>query len=208
MRTSIRLIGLAALTAATVSCGDVVRQGNSPVFLVIDQLQGIHGGKTLGTGTSNLISDVITNVTDPAPCTTASPCPTVFNDLGSVTMHAPLKDIGGTTTLSPTTNNEVTINRYHVEYVRADGHNIQGVDVPHAFDSAVTGTIPAGGNLTLGFELVRSVAKKESPLAELRINKNIINVIAQVTFYGVDRVGNSMTVMGQIGIEFADFGDF
>ena len=40
MRTAIRLIGLAALVAATVSCGDVVRQGSSPVFLVIDPLHG------------------------------------------------------------------------------------------------------------------------------------------------------------------------
>jgi len=40
MRNATRLIGLAALVAASVSCGDVVRQGSSPVFLVIDQLSG------------------------------------------------------------------------------------------------------------------------------------------------------------------------
>ncbi len=46
MRTSIRVFGLAALIAATVSCGDVVRQGSSPVFLVIDQLAGQRGAAT------------------------------------------------------------------------------------------------------------------------------------------------------------------
>jgi len=43
MRNATRLIALAALVTATVSCGDVVRQGSSPVYLVIDQLQGIIG---------------------------------------------------------------------------------------------------------------------------------------------------------------------
>jgi hypothetical protein len=125
-----------------------------------------------------------------------------------VTLRAPLKDIGATAPLSPTSNNEVTVNRYHVEYIRADGRNTPGVDVPYAFDSALTGTIPAGGTVTLGFELVRSAAKLESPLVQLKTSPNIINVIARVTFYGADRVGNNVTVMGQIGIEFGNFGDF
>ena len=96
----------------------------------------------------------------------------------------------------------------HVEYIRADGRNTQGVDVPFAFDSAVTGTIPAGGTVTLGFELVRNVAKREAPLAQLRTSSNFIAAIAKVTFYGVDRVGNNISVQGQISIEFGNFGDF
>jgi hypothetical protein len=208
MRTCIRGFGLAAVIAATVSCGDVARQGSSPVYLVIDTLTGIKGGVTQGSGTTNLISDVVTNVSTPLPCTQDNPCPTIFNDMGSVTLRAPLKDIGATAALSPTSNNEVTVNRYHVEYIRADGRNTPGVDVPYAFDSALTGTIPAGGTVTLGFELVRSAAKLESPLVQLKTSPNIINVIARVTFYGADRVGNNVTVMGQIGIEFGNFGDF
>jgi hypothetical protein len=206
MRTSIRLIGLTALIAATVSCGDVVRQGSSPVFLVIDQLQGISGAPPR-TPSSTLTSDVITNVITPAPCTADSPCPTVFGDGGSVVLRAPLKDTGATSTLAPTTNNEVTINRVHVEYIRADGRSTPGVDVPFAFDTAVTGTIGAGGTLTIGFELVRNVAKQESPLVQLRASSNMIGVIARVTFYGVDRVGNAIQATGQISIEFGNFGD-
>jgi hypothetical protein len=208
MRTCIRGFGLAAVIAATVSCGDVARQGSSPVYLVIDTLTGIKGGVTQGSGTTNLISDVVTNVSTPLPCTQDNPCPTIFNDMGSVTLRAPLKDIGATAALAPTSNNEVTINRLHVQYTRADGRNTPGVDVPYAFDSALTGTIPAGGTVTLGFELVRSAAKLESPLVQLKTSPNIINVIARVTFYGADRVGNNVTVMGQIGIEFGNFGDF
>ncbi len=208
MRNATRLIGLAALIAASVSCGDVVRQGSSPVFLVIDQLLGIRGNTTAGTPSTTLTSDVITNRTTPDPCTTAIPCPTVFGDSGSAVLRAPLKDIGATTSLQPTSNNEVTINRVHVEYVRADGRNTPGVDVPYAFDTAVTGTIPAGGSLAIGFELVRNVAKQESPLVQLRTSSNFISAIAKVTFYGVDRVGNQIQVTGQLTIEFGNFGDF
>lgn len=207
MRTSIRLIGLAALIAGTVSCGDVVRQGSSPVFLVIDQLTAIRGGLSGATPSSTLISDVITNVITPAPCSADSPCPTIFGDSGSVILRAPLKDPGATAALSPTTNNEVTINRVHVAYSRADGRNTPGVDVPFGFDNAITGTIPAGGNLTIGFELVRNVAKQESPLVQLKTSSNIVSVIATLTFYGVDRVGNAIQTTGQITIEFGNFGD-
>ena len=207
MRTATRLIGLAALVAASVSCGDVVRQGSSPVFLVIDLLQGIRGGPTAGQATSTLVSDVITNVTSGGSCTALAPCPTPFGDTGTATLRAPLKNLGATSVLSPTTNNEVTINRVHVAYSRADGRNTPGVDVPYAFDTAVTGTIQAGGTLTLGFELVRNVAKQESPLVQLKTSSNVMSVIATVTFYGVDRVGNAVQATGQIQIEFGNFGD-
>jgi hypothetical protein len=209
MRNVIRVIGLAGIIATAVSCGDVVRQGSSPVFLVIDQMQGIRGGPQAGTPSSSLVSDVITNVTTPLPCTNDSPCPKIFGDSGSATLRAPLKDIGnGATTLAATTNNEVTINRVHVSYTRADGRNTEGVDVPFAFDTAVTGTIPANGTAAFGFELVRNVAKQEAPLVALKTSSNIIGAIANVTFYGTDRTGNAIQVTGTIGVQFGNFGDF
>src|SRR5476649_2152118 len=94
MRHTTRWIVIAALAAVTVSCGDVSRQGSSPVYLVIDSLTGTRGAATIGTASNTLVSDVITNVTSPAPCTPATPCPTIFSDPGSVTLRAPLKDIG------------------------------------------------------------------------------------------------------------------
>ena len=208
MRNATRLIGLAALVAASVSCGDVVRQGSSPVYLVIDSLQASRGAVAPGPLSDHLQSDVITNVTAPDPCTNAAPCPTVFSDSGSATLRAPLKDIGTTAPLTPTSNNEVTITRVRVEYLRADGRNTPGTEVPYAFDSAVTGTITAGNSRTLVFELVRNVAKQESPLVQLKTSSNIVSMIAKVTFYGADRVGNSIQVTGQISIEFGNFGDF
>ena len=80
---------------ATSSCGDVVRDGRSPVFLVIDSLRAAPtGGFGANTFQGNLFSDVQVLITEPAPCTPASPCPTTFSDLGQVTLRIALKDIG------------------------------------------------------------------------------------------------------------------
>jgi hypothetical protein len=204
-----RLVLVAAVAAASTSCGDVVRDGRSPMLLVINLLQASRGATSPGTLSGTLTSDTITNVTSPAPCTAQAPCATVFGDSGQVILSAALKDIGpAATPAAPTTNNQITINRYHVAYVRADGRNTEGVDVPYAFDGAVTGTVLVGTNLTLGFELVRNVAKEESPLVQLDTSGTNILCIAQVTFYGQDLVGNEISVTGNISIEFGNFGDF
>ena len=201
-------IALGALVASTVSCGDVVRSGKGPMFLVIDSLQGLRGGGT-GTLSVPLYSDVITNKTSPAPCTTASPCAAIFADAGSVVLRLVPKDIGNAAVAAaPSTNNEVTITRYRVVYKRADGRNTPGLDVPYPFDGAATGTVQIGASLTLPFELVRHVAKEEPPLRELIFSPTFIASITEVTFYGQDRVGNEISVTGTILIEFGNFGDF
>lgn len=198
--------GVAGLVLASTACGDVVREGRAPVFLVIDLLQAARGGT--GTFSGTLQSDVLTLVTSPAPCSVTTPCPTVYSDPGQVTLRISPKDIGTPgAPAAPSTNNEVTISRYRVRYRRSDGRNTQGVDVPHAFDGASTGTVPVGGTLTLGFELVRHVAKQEPPLAQLASNPTIITTIADVTFYGRDQVGNQLNVTGSIQIDFGNFAD-
>src|SRR5207247_11045794 len=127
------------------------------------------------------------------------------DDFGQVELHAPLQDITNAT--GPTTNNEVTISRYHVTYRRSDGRNTPGVDVPYAIDGVVTGTVPPNGVLKLAFELVRHVAKEESPLVQLKQNPTIITTLAEVTFYGADRVGNAISVTGTLQVNFGNFAD-
>lgn len=192
---------------ATTSCGDVVRNGRAPVILVINTLQGAHGNTP--TNLSGFLnSDVITNLTTPPPCTTNNPCPTIFNDVGQASLSLALKDVG--TTAAPTagtSNNQVTINRVHIDYVRADGRNTPGVDVPYGFDGAITATVPASGTITLSFELVRHVAKEEAPLIQLQTSASVITTIAHVTFYGTDLVGNEISATGTIQIDFGNFGD-
>lgn len=200
-----RLAAAAALATAAVGCGDVVRDGRSPMFLVIDQLEAARGADSKFGGT--LLSDVITNVTSPAPCKPESPCPTVFNDMGRVTLHLSPKDVTAGTLSQPSSNNQVTIKRYHIDFRRADGRNTPGVDVPYGFDGAVTGTIPENGSSSLSFELVRHVAKEESPLVQMRDSNVIISTIAEITFYGQDLVGNEISAKGSMLVDFGNFGD-
>jgi hypothetical protein len=196
--------GLLLAAAGCVSCGDVVRQGRSPVILVINSLQAAPGGgRGANSFSGTLVSDVQVLLTTPAPCSPQSPCPTVFDDNGQVILTLAPKDVA----VAPTSNNQVTITRYHVEFGRADGRNTQGVDVPYAFDGAATGTVPATGTATIVFELVRHTAKLESPLVELVNSAAVIHTIANVTFYGTDLVGNAISVTGSISVDFGNFGD-
>ena len=204
-----RLLAFAALVGTATSCGDVVRTGRSSVMLVINSLAATPGGgRGAGVFSSMLLSDVVVNLTAPPPCSAATPCPTIFNDSAQVTLSLALKDIGSTAApLTPTTNNAVTVNRIHIEYIRADGRNTPGVDVPYPFDGAATGTVPASGQLIVGFEIVRHVAKEESPLVQLQNSASIITTIARVTIYGRDAVGNDISATGQMQIDFGNFGD-
>jgi hypothetical protein len=61
--------------------------------------------------------------------------------------------------------------------------------------------------LTLSFEIVRDVAKEESPLIQLVHSSTVITTICDVTFYGTDLVGNEIQVTGSITIDFGNFGD-
>jgi hypothetical protein len=123
------------------------------------------------------------------------------NDQGQVVLSLAMKDIS----VSPSSNNAVTITNYRVEYIRTDGRNMQGIDVPYAFDSGATGTIEGTTSLQIGFTLVRAGAKGQAPLVQLQSGGNVVSTIAKVTFYGADRVGNAISVTGQLQVDFGYF---
>jgi len=200
------LVIVAALAGSGASCGEYVRdQGRSPSQVVIQALQGARGNTPTEFG-NPLVSDVETIVTTPDPCTQASPCHTVFGDLGQVTMSIILKDPGAAgASATPSSLNAVTFNRYRVDYRRTDGHNTIGVDVPFPIDSGLTFTVPSDATATAAFELVRIAAKREAPLRELLGGGRQLSMIADVKFYGRDQAGNDVTAAGSINVEFGDF---
>jgi hypothetical protein len=185
-----------ALTVLSSGCGDLTREGTASSYLIVTSLQAASGAEPSKLG-STLNSDVITVVDGVS---------TIFNDLGQVTLRLAMKDAGAPSPSAPTSNNFITINRYHVRFIRADGRNVQGVDVPYSFDGAFTGTV-TDSELTTGFELVRHIAKTEAPLAGLARNVTIISTIAEITFYGRDQTGREVSVNGQMLVSFGNFGD-
>jgi hypothetical protein len=192
----IRLTGAVGLVLASVSCGDLTRQGTASSYLVVEELVAAPGAEPDKLG-ATLHSDVLTVVND---------VPTIFSDNGRVSLTIGLKDPGSTTSPNtPTANNFITVERYHVKYIRADGRNTPGVDVPYAFDGAMTFTV--SGERSESFELVRHTAKKEAPLAALVQSPVIILTIAEVTLYGHDQTGRAVSTTTKIAIEFGNFGD-
>jgi hypothetical protein len=192
---------------ASASCGDAMRQGRSPAYLVIDNLLGASGAKPEDLD-HVLESDVVTNIKVTEGDDTYW-VETFYEDRGELQAHVVLKDPGtvGSPT-EPSEVNQITINRYHVRFIRADGRNTPGVDVPYEFDGAATATIgPNGG--TISFVLVRAQAKLEAPLRALRGMGGAmqISTIAEVTFYGRDQAGNAVQATGQIGVNFGDWAD-
>jgi hypothetical protein len=194
---ALRLTTMIALGLACVSCGTVATKGTGSSFLIIKALEGASGAQPAQFG-GTLSSDVLTIVKS---------SPTIFNDLGRASFILGLKDPGSAATpTAPAQPNWVTLERYHVRYIRSDGHNAEGVDVPYAFDDAVTATV-TGEDTTVPFMLVRTQAKMEAPLSALAANSLVVSVIAEVTFYGHDQTGRTVSVVGNIGISFANFGD-
>ena len=200
-RTFITLACIAGLAAAAAGCG-VPEQGRAPVVLRIDSLDASSGaGSQSFSGYLNSDVQTVVKVNN-------VDVPTRFSDAGRVTLSLVLKDPGAPgVAQTPTDLNTVTVTHYRVVYRRTDGRNQQGVDVPWAFDSGMTISVPASAAVQQTFELVRVSAKFEAPLAALTFNGQALNLIADVTFYGKDMANNDVLATGSIGITFANFGD-
>jgi hypothetical protein len=211
--TSARTRPLAAVVAVAlalggaVSCGHANSTGRSPSYLYIESLVAASGAKP-DTFANVLESDVITNVRVQVGGQEVF-SPTIYEDMGRVTLKMALKDTGGANSpTQPTSTNAITVTRYHVDFKRSDGRNTPGVDVPYGFDGGATGTFDSnGGELT--FVLVRAQAKIDPPLKALRGAGGaiIISTFAEITFYGTDQNGNTVSVTGTISVNFADWGD-
>jgi hypothetical protein len=108
----------------------------------------------------------------------------------------------------PSPANVVTVNRYRVRYLRADGRAAPGVDVPYGFDGGMTLSIGDEGGVGR-FVLVRAQAKMEPPLITLRDSGGslALSILAEVTLFGRDQAGHEVSVIGLVGVNFADWPD-
>ena len=196
LKRAFAAVALMAGVAGSASCTSMVRDSASNSYLIITSLQGFSGPDDDVTGT-NLQSDVLT-------------CGGVIEDEGRVSFRLGLKDPGVPTVpnvASPT--NFITVNRFRVVYLRTDGRNTPGVDVPHPWDGAFTVTVDAAVGAEASFSLVRVQAKLEPPLRNMANGKGlgVISTIAEITFYGHDQTGRAVSVSGRISVDFADFAD-
>ena len=175
---------MASLLVGASSCSETVRTGDASSFLVINTLTG--GGQNDTTVESDVQGDT----------------GTVFTDVGQAVLQLQMRDVGGP---GPSPNNAITLTQYRVEYIRSDGRNTPGVDVPFPFSSGLTATV--SGTQTVGFTLVRVQAKEEAPLRALRGGggASVISTVARITFFGHDQTGREVSVTGNLDVTFADW---
>jgi hypothetical protein len=188
----------AALLVAVASsgCGDMQLEGTASSYLIINSLEGASGAD--GTFGNTLSSDVVTFVDGSK---------TVFADTGQVTFGLGMKDPGSASNpAKPSPVNAITVDQFHVRYIRSDGRNVPGVDVPYPFDGAFTVTV-TGAGASATFTLVRNLAKSEAPLAALASSGLVLSTIAEVTFYGHDQSGREVSATGRMSVNFANFAD-
>ena len=193
---------LLGLVLALPACSSKL-SGTSSSYLIIDSIDDTQGADANGTGFGGqLESDVCKYDTETQSCG-------IVEDLGRVSMSMALKDPGSQTIGNVASElNFITVRRYHVQFIRTDGRNTPGVDVPYGFDGGLTMTVGSGG-AQQSFILVRVQSKEEAPLRALRFlgGSVAISTIAQITFYGTDQTGRDVSVTGNINVNFADWAD-
>ncbi len=196
-----RLLVAAACTLATASCGsEMLRTGRAPVYLVVTQITASPGGDATGNF-AFLNSDV------------ALIDGSVENDSVTVSLRVEPKNPAVATTAM----NAVTMTRYRVNFVRSDGRNTPGTDVPFGIEGALGATIPAGATVGVSFDVVRHQMKLEPPLKNLAgfdasgsrsiSGLGFLSTIAEITLWGRDQNGNEVTATTSIDVHFANFGD-
>lgn len=187
------VLGLAALSGP--ACGSLTESGRAASYLIIESLQAARGSAP-DELSSVLQSDVLTKGS-------------IYEDPGQVTFRLALKDPGGATSpLTPSSANYITVTHYRVRYLRTDGRNTEGVDVPYAIEGGMTVTVVTG-TVSASFVLVRAQAKLEPPLRALTGvgGAIVLSTTAEVTFYGHDQAGTPVSVTGYITVNFSDWAD-
>ncbi len=199
--------GVALVALAAGSCGnELVTASRTSSALVIEQLNAASGANPQVLR-NVLQSDVVTNVKTTVGAEVFL-VPTIFEDIGQVIARLSFKDPGTPANpTTPTSANWITVTRYRVVFKRGDGRDVPGVDVPHPFDGAATFSVLDIGAAT--FTLVRAQAKLEPPLLALRGGGGavVLSTIAEVTFFGHDQTGATVSATAEISVNFADWGD-
>jgi hypothetical protein len=184
------LLGLLPLMLAGCT-PDYVEQSNAPVLL-----------RVVGLTPELIRSDVS------PPEGTGLPLP------DSVALNLAVRSTNPNVTV-PQVAMAVFMERYEIRYVRSDGRNTPGVDVPFAITGTMAGVIDAqtSGSTPYTVEVVRAQAKLEAPLRNLRgANSDapggsalVITTFAQITVYGRTTAGQVVSTNTQMQIDFGDF---
>ena len=106
----------------------------------------------------------------------------------------------------PSVPSAVKVTGYQVSYVRSDGRNVEGVDVPYPISGVISSGLDVGANIEVIIEVVRRQAKLEPPLSNIE-QAVVLTMFAQVTIFGETVSGDRVQSNGSLQIDFADYLD-
>ncbi len=176
------------------SCNPLEDDSKSDSLLVVVQIVATDIEKT---EVNFLESDVV--VLD------AEGAATVTDDAAIVTLTAITLDPNPL--LGASHYNNIIVDRYVVSYIRSDGKNQEGVNVPYSFEGAMSALVEIDSQVDISFVVVRAVAKLEPPLIDLRDGRGEgqLKATAKIDFYGKDTIGNRVKATGYLTIFFAEY---
>jgi hypothetical protein len=197
---SFRVVGAAALLAllvGAVACNPVEKESQSASRLILDSLTGVDIN---GNSAQYLNSDVVL-------IDASSGALSWRSDVAMATLTVMPYD--PQPLLGTSAYFDVQLTRYTVTFVRNDGRNVPGRDVPYGFEGQISLKIGVNQSGSISFIIVREVAKQEMPLLGL-YNGNIgdvLNMTAVIEFYGHDLAGRTVKASGTLPVYFANYAD-
>lgn len=196
LKTLFKILAILPVIMLCISCNPLSDDTQSASMLIVENLVGTDMD---GNEANFLQSDVIFQ--DPEDPTKD----TIYADSAAVTFRGRLLDPASLT--GPSHYNDITVTRYIVSYIRADGRNTEGVDVPYSFEGNLSVVVPIDSAKGATFVIVREVAKLESPLIGLQTwrDAGVIEATAKVDFYGQDQTGNTIKATGYLTVFFANY---
>jgi hypothetical protein len=196
LKTLLKISAILPVMFLYIACNPLADDSQSSSMLIVENLTGFDMEGNLA---NFLQSDVIFQ--DPEDPESS----TIYADSALVSFTAQLLDPASLT--GPSHYNDITVTRYVVTYIRADGRNTEGVDVPYSFEGNLSVLVPIDSAVEANFIIVREVAKLEPPLIGLQEwrDAGVINCTAKVDFYGQDQVGKTLKATGYLNVYFANF---
>jgi hypothetical protein len=196
MKTASMILRVSLVLAGTfllLSCNALENKTESASLLIVENIMGTNLD---GDEVNYLQSDVL--IQD-----TATGAESIAADSAVATFRVTLLDPNPGVPSS--IYNDVQLNRYIVTFNQPNGSNIEGRDVPYSFEGSMSSFIRVGTAADVAFIIVREVAKIEPPLSNLRDGMDVLQVTANVTFYGKDMAGKNVKATGQLTIFFANY---
>jgi hypothetical protein len=196
MKTASVILRVSLVLAAAfllLSCNALENKTQSASLLIVENLMGTDLDKN---EVNYLQSDVL--IQD-----SATGAETITADAAVATFRVTLLDPNPGAASS--VYNDVQLNRYVVTFNQPNGNNIEGRDVPYSFEGSMSSLIRVGTSADVAFIIVREVAKIEPPLVSLRDGTDILQVTANITFYGKDMAGQGVKATGTLTIFFANY---